>query len=91
MINTEWILKTSSAKMPSSCRGIYKKLAIMEVEKGYEPPSISLRHKQVKQIFKLWEPLFQGKTEKSEYFRYKKKAEELVAKLNAGVPKEFLI
>lgn len=49
-MQTEFIVMTASAKMPSSCKGRYGKVAVCEVEKGVWPKMISDRAKGLVRI-----------------------------------------
>jgi hypothetical protein len=57
---TEYIVMTASAKMPSSCRGIYRKVAVVEVEAGVQPKMISEHAKGVVRIVALWDKRHAG-------------------------------
>ena len=57
MKTTEFIVMTASAKMPSSCRGRYGKVAVCEVEKGVWPKMISDRAKGMVRIVSLRDKL----------------------------------
>lgn len=81
-----FVLKISSAKMPNSCYGIYKRIGLLEVEDGTIPTMISVQAKAVKRIVKTWERLHCGKTEKSEFYRVLKEAQALCEELNDGRP-----
>jgi len=82
---THFIVQTSSAKMPSSCRGRYGNVAVLEVEDGVEHASmISERSKDVVQIVRFWGPCSIGKTSRSAFSRAFIEATELAARLNRG-------
>jgi len=58
MTNTHYIVQHSSAKMPSSCKGQYRRVAILEVEEGVaQAPMISERAKGVVRVVQTWENL----------------------------------
>lgn len=79
---TEYVVKTSSARVPMSCRGSYAHIAVMEVLEGIEPKMISERARGVVRIVETWWALNVGKTEKCAYRRALAEAEELADKLN---------
>jgi hypothetical protein len=56
-MRTEFIVMTASAKMPSSVRAPYMKVAVVEVEKGVIPKMISERAKGVVRIVSLQDRL----------------------------------
>lgn len=57
---TEYVIRASSAKMPSSCWGTYRHVAVMEVEKGTFPTMISERARGVVRIIEEWRGLNVG-------------------------------
>jgi hypothetical protein len=57
---SEYIVMTASAQMPSSCKGIYKKVAVCEVEAGVIPKMISERAKGMIRIVALWDKRHAG-------------------------------
>jgi hypothetical protein len=61
MRETEFIVMTASAKMPSSCRGVYRKVAILEVAHGVTPKMISERAKGVVRMVALEDKLHAGR------------------------------
>ena len=80
---THFIVMTSSASMPASCRGRYRNVAIVEVDKGYEPPAIDGRNKRIHSI-QHFGPQNVGITDRCAYYRTLHKAEAEVAELNAA-------
>lgn len=84
-----FIVKTSSAKMPSSCKGHYKRIAVIELTPGApEPKMISERAKGVVRIVQTWEKLNVGGPD-SAFQRALVEAEAMAGKLNlkaAGGP-----
>lgn len=78
------IVMTALAKMPTSCRGKYMKVAVVELEDGFNgtPKMISTRAHGVKRIVKEYEPANVGKTDQCAYARTLKTAEALAADLN---------
>lgn len=79
-----FLLMTASAKMPGSCKGVYRRIAIVETDgTGVKPALISERAKGVKRIVKTWEALNVGKTDRSAYAVALAEATDLCAKMNA--------
>ena len=75
-------LMTAAAKMPQSCWGIYRRIAIVEVEtEDTEPAMISERARGVVQIVATWEKLNVGKTDRCAYAKALKEAEEMLESL----------
>ncbi len=85
MPEIEYIVKHSSAKMPSSCKGIYRRIGLMKVVKGTNPSMISERSKGVLELVETWEKLNVGKTEKCAFQRALKEANETADKLNKQI------
>jgi hypothetical protein len=82
-LNT-FIIKDSSAKMPSSCKGIYRRVAVLEMEPGAPPPSmISERARGVVRIVRIWDKLSVGKTDRCSYRAALAEASALVEALTA--------
>ena len=77
----EFIVRTASAQMPSSCRGRYGKVAVLEIEAGSQPAMISERAKGVIRIVRIWDKCSMGGP-KSAFGRAKAEAETLCAELN---------
>jgi hypothetical protein len=63
-----YIIKTASAKMPNSCWGTYRRVAVLEVDGGVREPRIIREGKGVR-IIRTWEKLSVGKTERCAYQR----------------------
>jgi hypothetical protein len=58
--NTEFIVQTAAASMPSSCWGRYGRVAVLEVVKGTKPRMISARARGVVRIVSLRDKLHCG-------------------------------
>jgi hypothetical protein len=88
-MSTEFIVMEASAQVPSSWkhrggpRG-YRKLALVEVEKGVVPKMISERARGVVRIVQVWDRLYEGKTERSAYHRALNEVLEWAMALNRG-------
>ena len=81
--NTKFIVQTASASMPQCCWGIYRRVAVLEVEEGVDRLSmISKRARGCVRGVKTWEKLNVGKTEKCAYRVALAEAEALAATLN---------
>jgi hypothetical protein len=81
-----WIVMTSSAKMPNSCWGRYRNIAIVEVgyydyNRGSRPAMISTRARNVLRVRNLGHHNV-GKTERCAYRRALADAERLAYQLN---------
>jgi hypothetical protein len=83
-MKTEFIVMTASAKMPSSCKGVYRKVAILEVLKGVTPKMISERARGVIRIVALNDRLHAGRdgSRTTAYGKAKMDAERVCAGLN---------
>lgn len=77
-------LLVASAQMPASCKGVYKRIAIVETVSAERPKMISERTKGVIRIVRSWERLHVGKTERCAYARAMREAEGLLASLQSG-------
>ena len=77
---------SSTAKMPSSCWGRYRRVGVVELEPGVEgpPTMVSSRSRQVKRVVETWERLNVGTTERCAYQRALREADALATKLNRG-------
>jgi hypothetical protein len=80
---------SSTAPMPSSCRGQYRRVAVVEVdtdalhELGQTRPSkIDDWAQGMVRVAEMWERCSVGKTSRSAYARAMVEAEEMAAKLN---------
>jgi hypothetical protein len=57
-----FLLMTAAANMPSTCKGRYGRIAVVELEPGFvgRPKMISGRARGVKKIVELWDRLHRG-------------------------------
>jgi hypothetical protein len=82
------IVVTKSAAMPSSCKGHYRKVAVVDVpywlawQKDFQPREISERCKEVLRVIRNYGPQSVGKTERCAYQRTIKAATELAHEYN---------
>jgi hypothetical protein len=83
-METEYIVMTACAKMPSNCWGRYGRVAVIEVERGARPAMISQRARGVVKIIRTWERCFDGLTDRCAFARATAEAKALAAELNAG-------
>ena len=84
MTKTHYIIRTSKAKMPTSCWGTYRRVAVLEVEAGVETVSmISDRARDVISVVQTWEKLNVGITERCAYQQALAEANELCDTLNS--------
>lgn len=81
---SRYIVQTACEKMPSTCRGVYRKVAVLEVVDGCEKASMISEHsKDVIRIVREWRKLSVGKTPRSAFARAKAEADALCAELSA--------
>lgn len=79
-----YLIMTASASMPSSCKGSYSRIALVELEQGFteRPKMISTRAKGLKRIVAEWGPVpSRYKTERAGFPQAMKEAEALKTKL----------
>ncbi len=81
MTRTSFIVMSSSAKMPSSCWGRYRRVAVIEMGNGTIPSMISKHARGVVRIIETWERLNVGKTDKCAYDQALMAADALRSKL----------
>ena len=80
---TKFIIKSSKAKMPGTCWGVYARIAVLEVDADVDTVSmISERARGVHRIVRTWESLNVGTTDRCAYARALAVAEELADRLN---------
>jgi len=80
-----YIVKTSSAKMPTSVKAQYRNIAILEIEDGLDDVSmISERAKGVRRIVTHYGAHHVGKTDRCAYCVTLAKATAAAAALNAA-------
>lgn len=82
---TEYIVMSAAAKMPSTCWGTYRRVAVLEVDIGAKPKMISERARGVVRIVRTWEKLNGGTTERCAYEQALAAARELARELNTPV------
>lgn len=66
-MKTEYVVKTSCARMPSSCWGRYRRIAVLEVKVGALPKMISERARGVVRVVETWERLYVGSSPRCAY------------------------
>ena len=66
-MRTEFIVISSTAKMPTSCWGRYRRAALIEMEQGVVPKMISMRARGVVRIVEVREKLHVGETDRSAF------------------------
>lgn len=79
---TEYVVKASRAKMPATCWGTYRRVAVLEVERGTKPRMISARARGVVRVVRTWERCADRGTNTA-FARALREARELAAALNA--------
>ena len=80
-----YIIMTASETMPKSCKGIYRRVAIVETDGVTTPKQIHPLHKAVISIPYQWRRLNVGKTNRCAYQRALCEAQTILNKLNGGV------
>lgn len=78
-----YVVKHSAARMPASCKGRYRHVAVMEVAEGVEPAMISTRARGVLRIVERWDRRFAGTSARCAFRRALAEAESLARQLNA--------
>jgi hypothetical protein len=79
-----YIVQTAAAPMPNSCWGVYRRVAVLEVEPGIERVTmISDRARGVVRVVQTWEALNVGSTERCAYERALRAAATLIEHLEA--------
>ena len=80
-----YVVMTAAAHMPSSCRGTYRRVALVETDLPAPelPLRIDARWRGVTQIVRTWEGLNVGKTERCAYRKALVEAEAMADRLNA--------
>lgn len=73
----------SSAKMPGSCWGKYKHVAVVWHEPSFRPTRIDDRPHAVREIVRQWRRQHDGKTSRCAASVAEAKARELAQRLNA--------
>lgn len=58
---TELVVVSAAAKMPGSCMGVYRRVAVVEVEAGTRPAMISERARGVREVLQTWERRHAGR------------------------------
>lgn len=81
---TEFVVIDSAAKMPVKCWGRYRRVAVIEVERGEWPAMISRRARGVVRIVATWEKCNVGITDRCAFQRALSEAHDLARQLNSG-------
>ena len=77
-----YIVVTAAAQMPSSCWGVYRRVAVLECDPGPVPKMISPRARGVRRVVRTWEKQSVGSTGRSAYAQAVAQAEALAKHLN---------
>jgi len=86
-----YVVLTASARMPASCKGRYRRVAVCLVADPKHPPAtIALRAKGMLEIVRTWEACNVGQTSRSAYFRARVEAEALRTKLETAAREGML-
>ena len=78
------MLLDKAAKMPGTCWGKYRRVAVLEVVQGTIPAMISKRARGVVRVVAKWEKLNVGTTHRCAFQRALDEAHILAAQLNSG-------
>lgn len=78
-----YIVKHSAARMPSTCKGRYRRVAVMDVGPGTVPSMISARARGVRRIVQTWDRLNVGQTDRCAFKRALAEATRVADQLNA--------
>lgn len=78
---SRFVVMTAAAKMPRTCKGRYRRVAVVELTEGFEgvPAMISERARGVARIVAIWDQLNVGKTDACAYARALAEAETMRA------------
>ena len=82
-MGTHFEIVDSCAKMPGSCWGRYRRVAVLEVKDGYQAKSIDARPHYVVRVVETWEKLNSGKGVRDAHTRALREAEELKVRLES--------
>lgn len=83
--DTKFVVKSSAARMPQSCWGTYRRVAVLEVvADALGPRMISERARGVVAVVRTWERRSVGSTARCAYQVALREAAELAAELNEG-------
>ena len=62
---SHYVIKISTAQTSAKCKSLYRRIAVMEMEDGAQPPKmISDRASGCVRIVRTWEKLYVGTTDK---------------------------
>lgn len=80
---SHYIVRESSCSMPSSCKGRYVRVAVLEVQDDVTVVSmISARARGVIRVVRIWDKLSVGKTSRCAAERARAEAQALADRLN---------
>ena len=82
MSNTKFIVMDRKSNVRQLCSGTYRKVAVVEVEIGADPESITVRSRGLVRIIGLWDCLNSAEADGA-YKRVLAKAEAMCSHLNA--------
>lgn len=84
-LDSEFIVQTAAAQMPSSCWGIYKRIGLLEVDPGMVLASmISPRARGVRSVLHTWERLHAGGGERTAFAKVEREADALCEQYRAA-------
>ena len=83
---SNYIVKTAAANMPNSCWGVYRRVAVLEVQDGVtDVAMISSRARGVINVVATWEKCNVGQTSRCAYRIALAEAQQMAADLNSAV------
>ena len=83
---THYIVQTALAKMPNSCWGTYRRVAVLEVDAVCQSVSMISDHARgCRRVVRTWERCNVGTTDRCAYAQALAAAYELAAELNAKI------
>ena len=83
-----YITQIASAQKPSSCKGKYIRIAVLEVNEGVQRASmISEKSRDIVRIVRIWEMVNVGTTPRAANHRVMAEAQKLAETLNQGESK----
>jgi hypothetical protein len=80
--DTRFVVMTATARMPSTVKARYRRVAVVEIEPGATPRMISTHARGVVAIVETWERLSVGRTDRCAFARAMREASALCARLD---------
>jgi hypothetical protein len=82
---TRYIVMHACAPMPTSCWGEYRRVAVVELEPGFDgrPKFIGEHARGVARVVKTWEKMHVGSTSRCAFQKALSSAKEMADRMNA--------